>query len=131
MNMKLKKYIAHSDDFDFENKVKKMLMFRKIVRVEKVDEQTAVLTLDDGTELMAEGNEGCGGCLNGWYFLDELNDCDNAITKVECVCESDEYRGDVYHLYVFAENKKINCLQFSGEDNGYYGTGYSLYVRVK
>jgi hypothetical protein len=24
--------------------------------------------------------------------------------------------------------KKINCLQFSGGDNGYYGTGYDLYV---
>ena len=30
-------------------------------------ELTATLTLDNGTTLTVEANEGCGGCANGWY----------------------------------------------------------------
>lgn len=127
------KNIAHSDDSDFEQQVKKALLGRKIVKAEQIDMQTAMLTLDNGTELVAVGNEGCGGCSNGWYYLDELNGCDNAITNVECVLygNEDDYEEGVYHLFVYAEDKKINCLQYRGYDNGYYGTGYDLYVRVK
>ena len=82
--MKLK-HIAHSDDDHFESEVKKLLLFRTIVKVEMQDSQTGVLTLDNGTKLLVQGNEGCGGCGNGWFYLDELNGCDNAITNVECV----------------------------------------------
>jgi hypothetical protein len=122
------KYVAHSDDSHFESDVKNLLLFRKIVKVEAADEQKGILTLDDGTKLIVEGNEGCGGCSNGWFYLDELNGCDNAITDVECVCEESEYCDTVYHIFVFAEGKKINCLQYSGHDNGYYGVGYDLFV---
>lgn len=124
------KHIAQSDDLNFEKKMEKLLVGRKIVKAEQLDEQSAVLTLDNGTELIAVGNEGCGGCGNGWYYLDELNVCDNAITNVECVLYGNEDHDDVYHLFVYAEDKKINCLQYSGYDNGYYGTGYDLYVKV-
>lgn len=125
----MKKYIAHSDDKHFESDVKKLLLFRKIVKAEVVDDQTGILTLDDGTKLIVEGNEGCGGCGNGWFYLDELNGCDNAITNVECVCDGD-YDDRVYHIFVFAEGKKIHCLQYSGYDNGYYGVGYDLFVML-
>ena len=104
------KHIAHSEDARFEEKVRDLLLYRKIVKAETIDDQTAELTLDNGTQLIAVGNEGCGGCGNGWFYLDELNACDNAITNVECDCEEIE-DGGVYHLYVFADNKKINCLQ--------------------
>lgn len=126
-----KKHLAQSDDVDFESKVEDLLVGRKIIEIKRIDEHTANLVLDNGTELVAVGNEGCGGCGNGWYYLDELNGCDNAITKVECCCEGtqDDDNG-VYHLFVFADNQKINCLQFSGYDNGWYGTGYDLYVMV-
>lgn len=124
-----KKYIAHSDDANFEEKVKELLLYRKIIKVEALNDQDAILTLDNGTELIVEGNEGCGGCGNGWYYIDELNCCDNAITNVECVCEGD-YDDGVYHIFVYADNKKINCIQYSGGDNGYYGTGYNLFVRI-
>jgi hypothetical protein len=126
-----KNHVAHSDESDFTEKVKQLLIGRRIVEVKRLGEQTAKIVLDNGTELYAEGNEGCGGCGNGWYYLDELNGCENAITNVECVVEGSAYDDDVYHLFVFADNKKINCLQFSGYDNGYYGTGYDLYVKVK
>lgn len=126
-----KKHIAHSDDIGFENEVKKLLLFRKIVKAETQDSQTGVLTLDNGTKLIVEGNEGCGGCGNGWFYLDELNGCDNAITNVECISEQkSEYDDIVYHIFVFSEDKKIHCLQYSGYDNGYYGIGYDLYVTI-
>lgn len=124
------KHIAHSDDPCFENEVKDLLLFRKIVEVEALSEQIGVLTLDNGIQLIVEGNEGCGGCSNGWYYLEELNNCDNAITDVECVLEVDGW-GDVYHIFVYADDKKINCIEYRGEDNGYYGTGYDLFVRMK
>ena len=56
-----KKYIAHSDDLDFEEKVEDLLLYRRIIYITKVDEQTAILTLDNGVELITIGNEGCGG----------------------------------------------------------------------
>lgn len=30
---------------------------------------TAILTLDNGTTLTVEANEGCGGCANDWYHI--------------------------------------------------------------
>ena len=127
--MKDKKHIAHSDDVHFEESVKELLLYRKIVKVERLNDQDGVLTLDNGTQLIVKGNEGCGGCGNGWYYLDELNDCDNVITDVKCEISGTEY-DDVYNIFVYAEDKQINCVQYSGGDNGYYGTGYDLYVRV-
>lgn len=119
----------HSDDTDFEKEVTSILLYRKIVSATQTGDQTATLILDNGTILEVEGNQGCGGCGNGWYFIDALNSCDNAITNVECVCDYVGY-DDVYHIYVFADNQRINCLQVSGGDNGYYGTGYDLYVTI-
>lgn len=126
-----RKYLCHSDDErKFAETIKDLLLFRKIIKAEKLDEQTAKLTLDNGEEIITVGNEGCGGCGNGWFYLDELNKCENAITNVEHCIEGDGYDDIVYKLFVFAEDKKINCLQYSGYDNGYYGTGFDVYVKV-
>lgn len=121
-----KKYIAHSDDIDFEVQVKNLLLYRKIIKVEKLDDQNGILTLDNSTQLVVQGNVGCGGCGNGWYYLDELNGCDNAITNVEC----SNLNEAIYNIFIYAEDKRINCVQYSGDDNGYYGTGYYLYVKI-
>lgn len=126
---KSEKFIAHSDDSTFEENVTELLLYRKIVKVERIDELEGVLTLDNGIQLVVKGNEGCGGCENGWYYLDALNSCDNAITNVECVVGEQDYE-DVYNIFVFADEKRINCVQYRGSDNGYYGTGYHLYVRI-
>ena len=83
--------------------------------------------LNNGTVLIARGNQGCGGCGNGWYYLTELNKCDNAITNVELV----EVGECVYSIYVYAADDRINLLTYEGGDNGYYGTGYTLTVQVK
>ncbi len=104
-------------------------IYRKIVKVEN-----DTLYLDNGIELEIWPNEGCEGCSSGWYYLTELNDCDNAITNVEFICENSEdseYETS-YKIFVFAENKTIKILQVDGSDgNGYYGSGYSIIVREK
>lgn len=38
--------------------------------VTSIDDGT--ITLDDGTELYIHGNEGCGGCESGWYWLENV-----------------------------------------------------------
>ena len=118
--------IIHSDDNTFNNNVTELLMGRKIIEVKKHSDQEGELILDNGIILYVIGNEGCGGCGNGWYNLTELNSCDNIITNV--TCENDE---EQYNIFVFAENTKINAVQFDGYDNGWYGTGYQLRVMVK
>jgi hypothetical protein len=114
-----------------EDKIRELLMYRKIVKVEN-----NTLFLDNGTELEILANVGCGGCFAGWYEVTELNGCDNAITNVEFVCEdiNDPKSDDdtSYKIFVYAEDKRIKILQVDGSDgNGYYGTGYSINVKVK
>lgn len=83
------------------------------------------LLLSDGSKLQIVPNTGCGGCLNGNYDITELNECENIITNVETIEEGWE---EVLHIFVYAENRKINLLTVEGQDNGYYGTGYWIYV---
>lgn len=122
-------HVSHSDATDFQDQVKTLLFYHKVVKAEIIGAQQGLLTLDNGVQLYVEGNEGCGGCTAGWFYLDALNGCDNIITNVECVSNSDSDSW-TYHIYVYAEDKKINLVEFSGYDNGYYGTGYNLYVRI-
>lgn len=113
-----------------EEKIKELLMYRKIVKVEN-----DTLYLDNGVTLEVLPNEGCGGCDSGWYSITELNECDNAITNVEFECkdiDGEYYEDTSYRIFVYAENKRIKILQVDGTDgNGYYGTGYSIRVREK
>lgn len=114
-----------------ESKIRDLLMYRKIVKVER-----DTLYLDNGVELEVCANSGCGGCSAGWYEITELNGCDNAITNVEFECDDindpNSYDDTSYKIFVYAEDKKIKILQVDGSDgNGYYGTGYSIIVKVK
>ena len=121
----------HCLDDDFEQRVSDLLLYRRIVSVSEND-QCAVLTLDNGVELVATGNEGCGGCGNGWFYPTHLECCDNAITRIECTedYDDDNYNAS-FNIFVYANDIRINCLQYSGYDNGYYGVGYHLRVRFK
>lgn len=117
--------------YNDEKEITELLMFRKIVNVEN-----DTLFLDNGVELEVVANEGCGGCGSGWYSVTELNGCDNAITNVEFTCEDindvESYDDISYKIFVYAEDKKIKILQVDGSDgNGYYGTGYTICVKVK
>jgi nicotinamide mononucleotide (NMN) deamidase PncC len=73
----------HCSDEGFNDYVKELLLFHKVVSVQARNDQDAELVLDNGTVLEVYGNVGCGGCENGWYYLTALNKCDNAITNVE------------------------------------------------
>lgn len=124
MNENRRNYII---DYYDEEKIKELLMYRKILKVEN-----DTLYLDNGIELQILPNEGCGGCANGWYDITELNGCDNAITNVEFLqgepIDDDSYS---YKIFVYAEDRKIKILQVDGYDgNGYYGTGYSIRVKL-
>ena len=124
----MKKTISHYD----EDAIKSLLLHRKVVRV---DDDTMVL--DNDTVLRVLPNEGCGGCNSGWYHLESLNTCNNAIMNVEFDCEdtSDDYEPDrSYRVFVCADGipAKQTLLCVEGNDgNGYYGTGYELEVIVK
>ena len=122
-----------------------LLMGRKVTKVD--DEH---LLLDDGTTIKAIGHDGGCACNAGCYDLSVLNGVDNIITRVEfdyhptgddegwdseptaakkCDPEQDDWTGH-YRIFVFAENQRINLMQFDGTDgNGYYGTGYEILVR--
>ena len=118
----------HCEDDDFKSFVREQLMFRKVVEVHQMSGgQTAELMLDNGVVLVAQGNEGCGGCGNGWYYLSALNTCDNAITNVEFVESGDE---EVFSIFVYFADNRINLLTYEGYDNGYYGVGYTIHVKI-
>ena len=111
---------SHSDYIDFELTIAGTLIGRRIVRTIQWDEQHGELHLDDGTVLEVRGNQGCGGCGNGWYDLKKLEECDNVITNVKCQNINDE----IYSIFVFTQDEQIEVVQYEGYDNGYYGTGY-------
>ncbi len=121
-----------------EQAVRDLLIGRKVVEVSKHEgnpyyEAKSYITLDNGTVLEIEGNTGCGGCSEGHYNVAELNTVDNAIMSVEF--EQDETQGDwgdidAFRIFVYAENEQIKLLEVSGHDNGYYGTGYYVTVRL-
>lgn len=118
----------HCCDEGFDNYVREQLLFRKVVSVHAFNDQDAELVLDNGTVLEVRGNEGCGGCENGWYYLTALNKCDNAITNVEVVQDELE---TVFSIFVYADDARINLVTYEGDDNGYYGVGYYLRVKIK
>lgn len=117
---------------DFSQNIKDLLLYRKIVKAEKIDEQTAKIILDNNIELLFQGNEGCGGCGNGWFYIAEfINHIpDNAITNVEFLEEGDDYEGEIFNINIFYEDEKLNLISYEGYDNGYYGTGFCVGVKL-
>lgn len=89
------------------------------------------LTLDDGTVIYVEPNEGGCSCGAGDYDLVQLSTIDNVITSVRTTVEGTgaDYDDKSYRIYVISGNQEINAIQVDGNDgNGYYGTGYALHV---
>ena len=108
--------------------IKKVLLYKKIVEVHITDEQAGTMKLDDGTVLEIVANEGCGGCSNGWYYLDELNKCENTITNVELVYDQ-KGSDEVIQIFVYAEDKPIKAIDVYGDEgNGYYGRGFTIRI---
>ena len=130
----------HYDD-DWDKKVdgenledlKELLIGRKIVEVDDDDE---ALILDNGVRLYPVGNEGCGGCNAGNWWINHLAPYDHAITGVKITEEdlTQDYSaiGDhIVRVFVWAESevKAAEIITAKGyEDNGFYGQGYEIYV---
>jgi hypothetical protein len=114
-------------------------------KVVKADDEH--LILDNGTVIKAIGHDGGCACSAGCYDLSVLNGVDNVITRVEFDYQptgdfederpapshlddpKDGWTG-FYRVFVFADNQRINLMQFDGSDgNGYYGTGFEILVR--
>ena len=120
-------------DHEDKKEIRNLLLGRK---VERVDNEH--LLLDDGTVIKAIGREGGCVCCAGDYELWVLNGVDNVITAVEFDYAPgiegrsnwpDDHEG-YYRIFVYADNQKINLMQFDGSDgNGYYGTGFEILVR--
>jgi hypothetical protein len=90
------------------------------------------VTLDNGRVLQLAGNGPECACSAGEYDLTQLNDMPiNGITDVQVVEETrdanagNDYLGQVYRLFVLAQDDRIELATFEGDDgNGYYGTGF-------
>lgn len=100
-----------------------------------LDEQKGKLTLDDGTVLILAGNDGCGGCDSGWYYLTRLfqRGTPNArIMSAEVETQQIAYNehGDTrYTLFVIVDDERLPLAEFEGDDgNGFYNTGFSITV---
>lgn len=118
---------------EYQDEVRQLLVGRSIVSVDPI---TNTLVLDNGKVLTFGGNEGCGGCTNGFYTIDYLNECPvNAIMAVDFTCDFNDTTPGTYDttetlkVFVLAEDTRILMLEASGDEgNGYYGRGWWVEV---
>lgn len=97
-----------------------------------------IITLDDGTELYIHGNEGCGGCESGWYWLENVYKQGSRRARIMSAYvaygEDDEDAPSVYTLFVMVDGNptQLPLATVRGDNgNGYYGTGFTLTATVK
>lgn len=97
----------------------------------------SVITLDDGTELYIYGNEGCGGCSSGWYWLEETFKQGSRRARIMSAYvdydEDDKEPPSVYTIFVMVDGNptQLPLATVRGNDgNGYYGTGFTLTATV-
>lgn len=106
-------------DESIQDDLKRLLLFRKVVEVERVGNQLARIYLDNGVMLEAEGNDN----YDSWYYLCELNDCNSAIADVEVY---EDLYDTQFSIFVFADNKQINLVTYEGQSDGYHDAGFYL-----
>lgn len=124
----------HAGIFDGENKTEtldkiaeKFILGQSIIDIIK-DKYGEIVTfvLSNGLHLEFHSNEGCGGCNNGWYYCDEIiidtSPNGNIITNVQIEEPEDSCCG-TYSVFIYSNDKRIVQADFTGADNGYYGTG--------
>lgn len=99
---------------------------------------TATLTLDNGDVLTLEANEGCGGCANGWYHLENAYKRGNHTARIMNAhveySRDDNYADgwEVYTIFVMVEGNhtQLPLATLRGDDGpGAYGTGFTLTAR--
>lgn len=111
--------------------------------VTEIDEEFDTITLDDGTVLQVEGNEGCGWCRSGWYDLVNVYKQGNSharIMSAHVACDIDEENNDegavephVYTLFVMVDGNPefLPLATIRGDDGaGGYGTGFRIFAFI-
>lgn len=111
--------------------------------VVEIDDEFDTITLDDGTVLEVEGNEGCGWCRSGWYDLINVHKQGSSharIMSAHVTCDIDEENDDegavdphVYTLFVMVDGNPgfLPLATIRGDDGrGGYGTGFRIFVNV-
>lgn len=100
--------------------------------------RTTTLALDNGDTLTIEGNEGCMGCVNGWYHLENAYKRGNHTARimnahVEYTRDDNYVDGwEKYTIFVMIEGNhtQLPLATLRGDDGpGGYGTGFTLTVR--
>ena len=116
-------------------------LYTQILRgryVTRIDGST--ITLDNGTELHIQGNEGCGGCGNGWYWLEQVYKQGSRRARIMSAYvaydeeDKDEESPSVYTIFVMVDGNptQLPLATVRGSDgNGYYGTGFTLTATIK
>lgn len=111
----MKKEHITGSEFDF-------LIGKSIIKVEN-----NMLFCDDNTIIKIEENEGCGGCGNGWSYIDLecLENNHNVITNVITEYEDE----DRFKIFIYYQDNTINEITGSdGYGNGYYGGGFYITI---
>lgn len=116
-------------------------LYTQILRgryVTRIDGST--ITLDNGTELHIQGNEGCGGCGNGWYWLEQVYKQGSRRARIMSAYvaydeeDKDEEGPSVYTIFVMVDGNptQLPLATVRGSDgNGYYGTGFTITATIK
>lgn len=105
----------------------KILRGRYITSITISDDEvrTTTLTLDNGDTLTIEGNEGCMGCVNGWYHLENAYKRGNHTARI--MNAHVEYSRDDM---VDGNQTQLPLATLRGDDGpGAYGTGFTLTAR--
>lgn len=101
--------------------------------------RTTTLELDNGDTLTIEGNEGCMGCVNGWYHITRAFYRGNKTARimnahVEYSRDDNYVDGcEVYTIFVMVEGNQtqLPLATLRGDDGpGAYGTGFTLTARL-
>ena len=120
---------------DDTDALREALFGRSVVSVQTDEDDYSPegrVLLDDGTELILQGNEGGCSCGGGDYALTRLNDMPiNGITNVEVDVE--KIGSDTrltYRIFVLAQDQRFELAAFEGDDgSGYYGSGFWFTVK--
>lgn len=100
----------------------------------------SIITLDDGTELHIYGNEGCGGCSSGWYWLEETFKQGTRKARIMSAYvaydedDTDEEAPSVYTIFVMVDGNptQLPLATVRGDNgNGHYGTGFTLTATIQ
>lgn len=118
-------------NWDDENTAESMLVGRKIISVEKVDEFRADLVLDNGTKVAVTGNMG-SCCSNGDVTIEKLyeGEVTGRIMGINVVDREIEYRDNRITLFIMVEGSDLALVEFAGDEGwaSCYGYGFTVSV---